>query len=422
MTDQVYSNLFQQDSYWLSSTGVKQVYFNKLSSPPFSILNHGILYELDDGVLYFNGQAISNDAGGDVAGPTSSYTDAVAVYADTTGKVIKNSNLILVPTDNSVVPALYSSLQASPGNLYQPFGYNADNNVSIGCGSSLPYAQFINSSTVNTCIFLGTSAGVAMTGMDVTEMVVLGDYAGESFQTGTANVFVGSQAGSLATSCDYCTYVGYAAGGAVPVGNNNIAIGNQAGLAWSSNESNNICIGFYGSPGDNTTIKIGDPTIITQTNIAGIYTNDTVVGQPVICNANGTLGTLTTASSSFSGTSLMTGANANIVPGFMSSVVYDASSTVYCWPAPSALSFQNFAFRFSRPIAVGESIDVRLIINGTPILQLSNGAWGTDFNPTTPQTGSATGISGICAMGDLLCILVNSYTTLSNFYMNWTLN
>lgn len=48
------------DPYWLSSRGVNAVSFNKLSAPPLAYVNKGVLYELNDGILYFNGTAISS--------------------------------------------------------------------------------------------------------------------------------------------------------------------------------------------------------------------------------------------------------------------------------------------------------------------------------------------------------------------------
>lgn len=56
MSNQTYAN--SRDPYWLSSSGVAAVQFNKLGAPPLAYLNRGILYELNDGVLYFNGQPI----------------------------------------------------------------------------------------------------------------------------------------------------------------------------------------------------------------------------------------------------------------------------------------------------------------------------------------------------------------------------
>ena len=61
-------------------------------------------------------------------------------------------------------------------------------------------------------------------------------------------------------------YLGYFGAG----GTNNIALGFQAGYNLSGNESYNIEIGNLGVAGDYDTIRIGDPTIQTNTLIAGV--------------------------------------------------------------------------------------------------------------------------------------------------------
>lgn len=57
MSSQLYLN--PSTPYWLSVDGVKQVYFLKQDAPPEAILNRGVLYELVDGKLYYNGNEIA---------------------------------------------------------------------------------------------------------------------------------------------------------------------------------------------------------------------------------------------------------------------------------------------------------------------------------------------------------------------------
>lgn len=57
MSTSVYLN--PSTPYWLSVNGVKQVYFNKLDAPPEAILDRGVLYELVDGKLYYNGNEVA---------------------------------------------------------------------------------------------------------------------------------------------------------------------------------------------------------------------------------------------------------------------------------------------------------------------------------------------------------------------------
>ncbi len=80
---------------YLKAEGVDQVYFKKLVAPPFAILDRGILYELTDGKLYYNGNEIITSltpiGTGDVVGPASATDNAIARYNSTTGKLIQNS-------------------------------------------------------------------------------------------------------------------------------------------------------------------------------------------------------------------------------------------------------------------------------------------------------------------------------------------
>jgi len=83
------------DPYYLSSRGVNNVQFRKLSSPPLAYLDRGILYELDDGKLYFNGSALTPIAIGNVTGPAVSTDKAIATYDGTDGSTIQNNNVII---------------------------------------------------------------------------------------------------------------------------------------------------------------------------------------------------------------------------------------------------------------------------------------------------------------------------------------
>ena len=92
------------DPYWLSSRGVNAVQFNKNATPPLAYVDKGILYEMDDGKLYYNGSAIAPVAVGDVTGPASAIDKSIAVYDGTTGKVIGNTSI--VATDKAIqIPA-----------------------------------------------------------------------------------------------------------------------------------------------------------------------------------------------------------------------------------------------------------------------------------------------------------------------------
>jgi Chaperone of endosialidase len=79
-------------------------------------------------------------------------------------------------------------------------------------------------------------------------------------------------------------------------GTHNIALGHEAGInvggGFSNSRSNNIEIGNAGDFFDNNTIRIGD--VQTRTFIAGI-SGAPVVGDTVVVDANGQLGTATSS-------------------------------------------------------------------------------------------------------------------------------
>lgn len=75
-TSSVYSNGLEQKPYWLATTGVDAVSFIKQTTPPLAWFNRGILYELDDGNLYFNGRIL--EAGTDIDITSITYTQEAA--------------------------------------------------------------------------------------------------------------------------------------------------------------------------------------------------------------------------------------------------------------------------------------------------------------------------------------------------------
>jgi hypothetical protein len=76
-------------------------------------------------------------------------------------------------------------------------------------------------------------------------------------------------------------------------GSDNIAVGYEAGMNIGTG-SNTICIGHPGVIGDTNTIRIGTTGIQTATFIAGI-SGTAVVGDAVVVDANGQLGTATSS-------------------------------------------------------------------------------------------------------------------------------
>jgi hypothetical protein len=265
------------NAFFLPSQGCNQVYFNKLTAPPLALLNRGVLYELDDGKLYYNGSSISPSPIGDVSGPSSSYASAVALYNDATGQVIKNSNVVVTVQDTST-PSAYAVLEASPGDLYQLWGYNSLNDTAIGCGSALPYAQFIDTSELVSNVLLGPGTGAAVSGSAAFQFqTMIGAFAGTAMTHGIHDTFVGLSTGaSTVASGGENTFIGSNAGEFATSPSNNIALGSGAGINWTGSENHNICIGNGGTIGDVETIRIG--TSQTECFITGI--EGVTVGSP----------------------------------------------------------------------------------------------------------------------------------------------
>lgn len=211
--------------FYLPSTGVTSVSFEKNSTPPLAYLDHGTLYELDDGVLYFNGQPIQTGASGVTSDSVSSTVNDIVVMASTTGTVIKDTpaQLITSGSENILVGP-------SAGNLTYSGSYNTG---------------------------LGDHVLHSMTSAD--ENTVIGSHAGTSITTGDYNTIAGSYAGTNITTGSSNTIVGQSAAQTLTTGQNNIIIGDSASNDWAGDESTNIIIGHgvTGDVGDSQVIRIG---------------------------------------------------------------------------------------------------------------------------------------------------------------------
>lgn len=124
--------------------------------------------------------------------------------------------------------------------------------------------------------------------------VAIGYLALENFVGGSQNNAIGFEAMQLATSATSNNAMGAFALNNLTTGTFNIAIGDNAGTNYTSNESNNIVIGFdLGDTGDNGVIRIGaigGGSPQTSCFIAGIFGNSPSSPQMVTINSSGQLG------------------------------------------------------------------------------------------------------------------------------------
>jgi hypothetical protein len=191
------------------------------------------------------------------------------------------------------------------GTNNQAFGYQALESNTLG---SFNTAIGTSALTWNTAadynIAIGVAAlnGLAFANGGVAYQsynVAIGDgslmYTNpNSTTTGVLNVGVGHNTLKANTIGARNTALGSFAGSLLTTGNNNISLGYQAGTLLTTGDYN-IDIGHVGVAGEGNTIRIGDGNQ-TKTFISGIRGVGSLTGtQSVVIDANGQMGTLSTA-------------------------------------------------------------------------------------------------------------------------------
>ncbi len=178
------------------------------------------------------------------------------------------------------------------------------NNTSQGAGSSVKFDGTVASilslqvtDAINNTIVGKSSGNATLTGINNS---VFGSSAGTVITTGFDNTLIGHSAGGLLTTGVVNVALGEHAGGTLVDGSSNVFLGASAGIAYNSNESSNISIGWSaaGTAGENNTLRIGKATglgagELNQSIIHGIVgiTPVTADGLPVFIGSTGQLGT-----------------------------------------------------------------------------------------------------------------------------------
>lgn len=306
MSNQVFGNTSEESGYWLSSRGLNKIYFNKLTSPPFTLLDKGVMYEMDDGILYFNGNPITagvTGATGPSGGPTgpsgstgstgstgptgatgrtgptgatgqtgaigdtgatggfpsiATTNNAIALWNGTTGIFLKNSNITV--DSNGEISKNGSIYISSPSNFSQTLGHNAGQNI------------------------IGGSTGQSNT--------LVGYQCGENITTSVNNCFVGTNCGaSLQSGAGSNTFIGSGCGVNMgSTGTGNVYIGASCASSVTVSPSNQILISNGGSNLDVSPIRIGTQGTQDSCYIAGIYGVTGPTGNFVTIDSNGQLG------------------------------------------------------------------------------------------------------------------------------------
>jgi hypothetical protein len=231
------------------------------------------------------------------SGMDALYSDIGGSYNTATGF----SSLYSNTSGNNNTAAGYESLYFnSTGNDNTASGYQAlytnttgNNNTATGY-QSLYYNSTGSENTVSGYQALYTNTtGSYNTAFGVNTLF--------SNATGNSNSAFGFGALYANTTGNFNTASGTDALYSNTSGSSNIAEGFKAGYNLTTG-SNNIDIGNPGVAGESGIIRIGTqvPTALqTNTYIAGIYTNTTVSGLPVVVDSNGQLGVGSVSSERF---------------------------------------------------------------------------------------------------------------------------
>lgn len=125
---------------------------------------------------------------------------------------------------------------------------------------------------------IGTTTALQMFGSG---NIFLGG-AGNFTLTGSNNTCAGSASGEDLTTGNNNSLYGAGSGQSLLTGNNNVIIGFGSGSDFDNDESNNICLGNLGVPGDDNTMRLGTsgsgPRQIDTTHIAGVFSNILTLG------------------------------------------------------------------------------------------------------------------------------------------------
>ncbi len=299
MSNQVYSN--DGDPYWLSARGLDKISFNKLPAPPLGYLNKGILYELNDGKLYFNGTELGASTPGIAAPVTSVLQDEIVTYGNTGGTQASSSGIVAksyganntgIVLSNRGHTGLFTNAVAIGSDIGYTGGSHEGvylgRNVATNCASNVesvvigkdiltsltsPFADnyanvFIGVRIGNTGLWQAGAANVGI-GSDVL-----------SGGCGNNNIAIGGSNGLNMTGGSYNTLIGNGVGNQLTMGSSNVFLGPGAGNGIDTGDFN-IVIGTNETLGATATglIKLGGSNT-TDAYVRGIYNNTGHTGTP----------------------------------------------------------------------------------------------------------------------------------------------
>jgi len=234
--------------------------------------------------------------------------DALVNNTSGFGNTAIGSNALINNTTGDVNTATgYNALFSNTtGFLNTATGAGALNNNTTGNSNTAMGDSALASNTIgidntatcsgalynNTTGYSNTAIGEAALTFNTTGYLntATGALALDQNTTGYSNTALGYSALLLNTTGSSNTAIGNSALYSNTDGSNNIAVGFEAGINHATG-SNNIYIGSRGFPGEDRTIRIGEPKH-ARTFIAGITGVTVAGGVGVIVDSNGQLGTV----------------------------------------------------------------------------------------------------------------------------------
>lgn len=419
MSNQSYSN--QNTPYWVSARGTDNIYFNKNISPALAYLDHGVLYELTDGHLYFNGNQLDGQAS---TGPTGAGITGATGRTGPTGMTgATGPGLVgLTGTDKHV--ARFNGVDAIQ-----------DSNISVNDNGDIimhgaTAAIYMNNSLIGNSLMIAQNAGNSSFGINAMSNInsgmtgiyntCVGIGSGASLNSGSYNVCIGPAALDSAISSDNCVAIGKNAAtnfsglsnvtsigtdsliSLVGVTGNFTALGYRAGSSVNASSFGHcLFIDNDGINGDNNVIRIGNNNH-SNAYIAAIYGNTGFSGTPQIMQIDSSNKISTTSQKVFWNiVTILDGSNQNLISGNNLSPFFSAAGDYYDY-IPFDVNVNSFVYQISRALIAPESINIRLFKNNNPIAILG------PLDNTSP-TFAIVPINVDFNAGDQMYILVNAW-------------
>jgi hypothetical protein len=205
---------------------------------------------------------------------TTTGVSGAATYTADTGtlNIPQYSSPITVQNTNSLFSAALSAGGSSTSQFSVLLGQNAGNGI--------------GNTAVSNLVFIGQNAG--QNAIQTQRAVFIGEAAGQGATSSQYSIYIGAGAGAACTSSAESICIGLNAGGSAASTRNSIIIGARAGFTFTGNQisRNNIIIG--------TGVSLPNASLNSM-NIGGVLfganLNDTTAGNPsIVPTATGRIG------------------------------------------------------------------------------------------------------------------------------------